>query len=159
MPEAIMTDKKTVIQKCLHLSLIILFLLNFAMTLPARGANEEIVLIANPGVKESAITKKEVRSLFLGMKTKWPDKSKAVFAIHKGGKLHRLFLRKYIAKTESQFSSYWKKQVFTGKGDQPKAFKTEKEVIAYVARTKGAVAYISKAGQKRAKGVKIMKVK
>ncbi len=154
-----MADKKTVIKKSYLLSLALLILLHITATSSVLGADKEVVLIANPSVKEAAITKKEVRSLFLGMKTKWPDKSKAVFAVHKGGKTHRLFLRKYIAKTVSQFSSYWKKQVFTGKGDHPKAFKTEKELIAYVARTKGAVAYITKAGWKDAKGVKLIKIK
>ncbi len=130
-----------------------------ASMLLAQGVDEQVLLIANQSVKDTVIKEKEVRNLFLGMKTKWSNKSRAVFAVHKGGKTHRLFLRRYIAKTESQYSSYWKKQVFTGKGDQPKEFKTEKEVIAYVARTRGSVAYISKAARAQARGVKIIDVK
>lgn len=103
-----------------------------------------LVVIAHPEVKDSVLTENDVKSIMLGKKTKWSDKTAVHFVTLKEGAIHKAFLKLYVRKTESQFKMYWKKQVFSGKGKSPKAFKTEKEMVAYVAKTKGALGYISK---------------
>ncbi len=42
-----------------------------------------------------------------------------------------------------QFERTWRKKVFTGTGSMPKAVKTEKSLIEKVARTGGAIGYVS----------------
>ncbi len=108
------------------------------------------LVIVNAEVKEAKLTKKDVASIFLGKKTTYSDKSKVVLATLKEGVPHTGFLKIYLSKTPSQFASYWKKLVFTGKAKQPKAFKTEKELVAYVGKTKGAIGYLSVATSQNA---------
>ncbi len=109
------------------------------------------LLIINSQVKEAKLTKAGVASIFLGKKTTYSDKSKVVLATLKEGTPHTGFLKTYLGKTPSQFKNYWKKLVFTGKAKQPKAFKTEKELVEYVGKTKGAIGYISLAASKDTK--------
>ncbi len=100
-----------------------------------------------------------MKAIFLGKKTKWANKGKVVPSTLKKGAVNKSFLKKYVKKSPAQFKTYWKKQVFTGKGKAPKSFKTEKALIAYVAKTKGAVGYVSKKAAEGAAGVKILEVK
>ena len=103
---------------------------------------QEVTIIVNPKLNVKDMTKKDLTGIFLGKKTQWPDKTAIVFVMLKGGTVHKQFLKDYVGKTESQFKTYWKKQVFTGKAKMPKDFKTEKAMIAYIAKTKGAIGYV-----------------
>jgi hypothetical protein len=51
------------------------------------------------------------------------------------------FLKDYVRKTPFQFKNYWKKQVFTGKGRMPKAFKQIEDEINFIANTEGAISF------------------
>lgn len=59
------------------------------------------------------------------------------------GDAHKAFLKKFVNKTPIQFTTYWKKQVYTGKAYRPKSFATEKELIDYVVSHDGSVGYVS----------------
>jgi ABC-type phosphate transport system substrate-binding protein len=111
----------------------------------------EVLIIANKNVPEDSISKTEVKDIFLGKTVKWADKSNISFVILKND-VHKAFLKEYIKRSSSQYGNYWKKMVFTGKGMKPKAFDTEKELVQYVAETKGSIGYISK-------GTEMMNVK
>jgi ABC-type phosphate transport system substrate-binding protein len=84
-----------------------------------------------------------VRNIFLGKKTKWDNGQQIVIVTLKDSETHKNFLKKYIAKTATQFKSYWKKQVFTGKGSVPKSFEKEEDLLDFVAGTEGAIGYVS----------------
>lgn len=47
-----------------------------------------------------------------------------------------------LKKSPSQMKAFWSKLVFTGKGTPPKEFKTDEEVLAFVASTPGAIGYV-----------------
>ncbi len=112
-------------------------------TLAADAPKIQVALIINPKLAVKDMTKKDLKDMFLGKKTQWADKDKTpvVFVMLKGGDVHKQFLKDFVGKTEAQFKTYWKKQVFTGKAKMPKDFKTEKEMMAYIAKTKGAIGY------------------
>ena len=58
--------------------------------------------------------------------------------------------------TDRQFSIYWKRLIFTGKGTPPTSFASDEKVVAFVARTPGAIGYVStKAELKDVKTIKI----
>jgi ABC-type phosphate transport system substrate-binding protein len=103
----------------------------------------EVVIIANEKVPEKVFSKKDIKDIFLGNKSKFKDDKKIVLATLKDGETHKVFLKDYVSKTTSQYSTYWKKLVFTGKGKQPEKFKTEKELVDFVNKTEGAIGYIS----------------
>jgi ABC-type phosphate transport system substrate-binding protein len=114
----------------------------------------DVLVIAHPDTPLSSLEKKEVKDIFTGKKTRWDGKLKVVIATLKNSEIHRQFLGKFIKKTPAQFRNYWRRKVFTGEGKSPKSFKNEAELIAYIAKTKGAVGYISTASAVKDKAVK-----
>lgn len=106
-------------------------------------ASAEVVVIANKDVQTDSLTANTLMNIFLGKKSSWDDGQRIIFATLKSGKTHEDFIKTYVNKSSSQFSNYWKKQVFTGKGKLPEQFESEKDLVKYVASTKGAIGYIS----------------
>ena len=100
------------------------------------------VVVTHGETAQADIQKKDLKDIYLGRKTTWNDKTPIIFVVLKEGQVHEDFLKDYVGKTPSQFTSYWKQQVFTGKGKMPKEFETEEKLMAYVAKTKGAIGYI-----------------
>ena len=112
------------------------------------GAHEvwaagEYIVVINGEVGVDSIAAGDFESVLLGNKKKWDDGTKVYIAVLKEGDVTESFLKTHARKTPDQFKTYWKKLVFTGKGIEPKSLGSEEELVAYVAKTKGAVGYIS----------------
>jgi hypothetical protein len=122
---------------------LILLLLGSLGSWSAAGA-QDVVLVANKGVKISEITNADLRAIFVGTKTRFSDGSHAVPVTLKGGPAHEVFLKNYVGENPEEFRSQWRKVVFTGQGAMPKAFDSESALIEYVADTPGAVGYVSR---------------
>lgn len=122
---------------------VIVAAMTFFMLVPVLSAAEDVVLIGNPSVQESTLSKKDVGKIFLGKKIVWDDKSRIVITLQKNPATHNAFLKKYIRKSPSRFAGLWKRQIFTGKVIEPKTFESDKEVVQYVSETKGALGYVS----------------
>ncbi len=103
----------------------------------------DMVLVVNQGISANSLSKGDVKSIYLAKK-KSIDGTSVRLATLKDEDLAGQFLKKYVGKTPSQFSAYYKKLIFTGKGKPPKKMKSEAEMVAYVARTTGAIGYVSK---------------
>ncbi len=106
-------------------------------------AASDVVIIANKAVASDSISGDALKMIYTGKTVTWESGGKVVLATLKKGETHEVFLKAHVKKTPQQFSAYWKKLVFTGKGKQPKSFKTEDELIAFVAKTDGAIGYLS----------------
>jgi hypothetical protein len=119
---------------------VVTALLGLAAASPAAAA--EFKLVANPSVKASKISTDDLKSVFLATKTALPDGSQVEPVLVKTGAAHEAFL-KDLGKTDSALSTYYRSLVFTGKGLMPKICASEAEVIDYVAKTKGAIGYVS----------------
>ncbi len=115
------------------------------LLLTANAVQAEVRIITNPSVKETTLSSSDIRDIFLGKKKKWSDNTKIHIVVADDDNLHASFLETYIHRTSNQFQAYWKNMVFTGKGAYPKTLKTTREIMDYIARTRGAVGYI-KAG-------------
>jgi hypothetical protein len=61
----------------------------------------------------------------------------------RGGRVHTLFVARYVGKTGTALETYYRSLVFTGKGLMPKALSSEEDMVNYVARTPGAIGYVS----------------
>jgi ABC-type phosphate transport system substrate-binding protein len=128
-------------------------LLLFSMNVLAAG----LKIIANPSVGPSAISPGDLKNIFLEEKSSLSDGSRVSPVLAKGGPTHEVFVRQYIGKTEDALQTYYRSLVFTGKGIMPKTFGSETEVLEYVAKTKGAIGYVSAAAA--TEGVKVLEVK
>lgn len=102
----------------------------------------KVVIIANNSVAQDSLNKQDLQNIFLGKMAKWSDNS-SIYFVTSENDIHEDFLKMYINRSSSQFRNYWRKMVFTGKGQKPKAFKTDEELIQFVSETSGAIGYVS----------------
>lgn len=128
-----------ILQKVLRMS-IALAILGFAT--PALAGE---ILIANSGNGVAKVSKKTLKKMLLGKGKKWKGGEKVVLGTLAGGTIHEKFIKKFAGKTAKQFTNYWRKMVFSGKGKMPKSFESEDDLIAFVAENDGALGYIDSA--------------
>ena len=121
------------------------------------AAAAELKIIANPSVNASSISVDELKGVFLVTKTSLSDGSHVEPVLEKGGGAQEAFLKTYLGKTEAALETYYRSLVFTGKGSMPKMLAGDVAVVEYVAKTKGAIGYVS-AGASTA-GVKTLELK
>ncbi|MBU0996077.1 MAG: hypothetical protein KJ737_26575 [Proteobacteria bacterium] len=110
---------------------------------PGMASESEVLIIANKDMTINSLSKAEIKNIFLGMTTFWPDNTKITFATLVKLEVHKRFVVKYTNKSTDQFRAYWRNQLFIGKGRIPKIFKTEQEIVNFVAKTDGAIGYVS----------------
>jgi ABC-type phosphate transport system substrate-binding protein len=136
-----------------------LFLLAAAIAILAVStlAAADLKVIANPGVATSSVSADELKGIFLATKTSLSDGSHVEPVLEKGGATHEAFVKEYLGKTDAALQTYYRSLVFTGKASMPKMLGADAEVVAYVAKTKGAIGYVS-AGASTA-GVKTLEVR
>ena len=121
---------------------------------PAFAADVKIV--ANPSVRADSITPAELKSVFLEDRRSLSDGSHVEPVLAKGGAAHEAFLRQYVGKSDDNLRTYYRTLVFTGTGAMPKFFDSDAELMHYVARTKGAIGYVS--GDFPTAGVKVLSI-
>jgi len=123
----------------------------------ALPAAEDLKVIANPSFAESTISADELKGVFLLTKTSLHDGTHVEPVLLKGGAVHSSFLKEYLGKTDSALETYYRSLVFTGKASMPKILASDADVEAYVAKTKGAIGYVSASSTDA--GVKALEVK
>jgi len=128
-----------------------------SMCAAASIETNEIKIIANPDVGASEISRDELNRIFLMTKTSLQGTSHVEPVLETAGRVHKLFLKEYIGRTDVALMTYYRSLVFTGRASIPKAFVSDSELIEYVAKTKGAIGYVS--ANANTAGVKTLKVK
>lgn len=109
----------------------------------AAQVRADVIIIANNSVTEKKLERESLERIYLGKKSQWSDGSKVVPVVLKTGTVHSSFLKRYLDRDASQFSTYWKQVVFTGRGVPPKSFPNETNLVKYVNETPGAIGYVS----------------
>jgi ABC-type phosphate transport system substrate-binding protein len=116
-----------------------------------------VKIIANSSVKADSISADDLKSVYLEDTSSLKDGSHVEPVLEKGGAAHEAFLKDYVGKSDSALQTFYRSLVFTGKGSMPKAVGSDADVVAYVAKTKGAIGYIATASP--AEGVKTLDIK
>jgi hypothetical protein len=135
----------------------ILFIAAICTFISTDALAADFKVIANSSVGASSISVDELKAVFLQEKSSLSDGSRVVPVIAKGGQAHEAFVKQYLGKTEDALMTYYRSLVFTGKGLMPKTLASDAEMLTYVAKTKGAVGYVSSSAG--AEGVKVLEVK
>jgi hypothetical protein len=123
----------------------------------ALASATELKVIANCSVTTTSVSSDELKSVYLQSSSSLSDGSHVQPVLAKKGAAHEAFLKDYLGKSDSALQTYYRSLVFTGRGSMPKEFGSDAEIVAYVARTKGAIGYVS--GSADAAGVKVLAVK
>jgi hypothetical protein len=121
---------------------------------PTQAAGVKV--IANPSVKADSISAGDVQAVFLLDKDSLGG-SRVDPVLSKGGSAHEAFIKQYLGKNDTALQAFYRSLVFTGKASMPKILGSDAEVLAYVAKTKGAIGYVSPNAS--AAGVKVLTVK
>jgi len=111
--------------------------------LAALAGSGTVRVIANPSVKADAISAAELKSVFLEETSSLRDGSHVEPVLARSGLVHESFIREYLGKTDSDLQTYYRTLVFTGRGSMPREVSSDSEIAAYVARTRGAIGYVS----------------
>ncbi len=114
----------------------------FVMFVSVYGLAGDVRIIANPSVKEDAISAEEIKSIFLKERNSLRDGTHVEPVLSEGGPAHATFLKNYLRENDDALQNYYRSLVFTGKGSMPRALHTDEEVVAYVAKTRGAIGYV-----------------
>ena len=117
----------------------------------------DVKIIANESVAMSSLSAEDLKGIFLMTKARLSDGSRPEPVLVNNGQAHETFLKEYLGKNDAGLTAYYRSLVFSGKGSMPKTVNSEEEVVAYVAKTKGAIGYV--AADAKADGVKTLEVK
>jgi ABC-type phosphate transport system substrate-binding protein len=123
------------------MNVFIMFVMIFDVV-PFQCLADDVVVIVNPSVSETTLSNKDISNIYLGKKSSWGNGGKIKFVILTGD-IQVNFLKNYVGKTETQYNTFWKKQVFTGKGSPPQEFDSDKAMVEFAAQTIGAIGYVS----------------
>jgi ABC-type phosphate transport system substrate-binding protein len=128
----------------------------FAVHLAA-GSLRAQTIIANPNVKANTVSVDEVHDVFTGAGSNLKDGSRVVPVTLKSGATHEAFLKMFVGRNDTAFRAMWRGLVFSGEASMPRTYVSEEELVAYVAKTPGAIGYVSKGTSTT--GVKILAVR
>jgi TonB family protein len=127
----------------------------WTILLGASAVAADVKVIANPSVRADSISTHELKSLYLEEKSSL-NGTHVEPVIEKRGPAHEAFLRDYLGQTDDELQKYYQTLVFTGKGLMPKTVSSDAEVVAYVAKTRGAIGYVGESA--RMEGVKTLAI-
>jgi len=116
----------------------------------------DVKIICNVSVRADSISASELKSVFLLQRRTLKDASPLVPVLEKSGATHEAFLRQYLERGSEEIQTYYQGLVFTGKGSMPKELNSDPEVVAYIARTRAAIGYVSAVAA--TEGVKVLMV-
>lgn len=108
----------------------------------ANVAMAEVAVIVNSGSGVSSMSDSDVKRIFLGKSKKVGGAKAAPVDTTEGGAARDAFYSKVVGKNSAQLKSYWSTMIFSGKGTPPKEVSSDADVVAYVAKTKGAIGYV-----------------
>lgn len=114
-----------------------------AALLATAAAAADAIFIAHPDAPSTQLPREDVKNILLGNRTKWEAGQVIKLAVLTEGAAHESVMQGILGRTPDQFDKFWKKQVFTGKGVMPVQFKTDAEIVGYVAANPGAFGYVT----------------
>lgn len=134
--------------------LAIALVCGFATTSEADG----FVVIVNAASPVKALEKKFVAEAFLKKRGLWSDNT-AIRPIDqaKSSAIRALFTRRILDRSLASVRTYWNQLIFSGRGVPPPEVDSDAAVVAYVAKHKGAIGYVS--ANTKLDGVKVVQVR
>lgn len=118
-------------------------LLSGVLLFAGAASGQGIKVIANSSVQTASISTRDLKSVYLEEKSSLAGSGHLEPVLSKSGPAHEAFLKNVLGRTDSDLQNYYRTLVFTGRGSMPKALDSDEAVVAYVAKTHGAIGYVS----------------
>jgi hypothetical protein len=92
-----------------------ILILALIFALAAQTLAADFIVVVHAGNALSRMAEQDVKQIFLGKKTTWPNGRTIDIIIQEDTDAHAGFTQEILGKTSQQFMIYWKKMLFTGK--------------------------------------------
>lgn len=113
--------------------------------LGAGAAYADVVVVVGARNSVPSLNDEQVAQIFLGKVGTFPGAGRAVpLDLDEGNPARAEFYRKVTGKDAAQLKAYWAKQIFTGRGQPPKAVPSDAEAKKLLADDPGLIGYIEK---------------
>jgi hypothetical protein len=120
-------------------------------------ARAELRVIVNPSTPVDALTRDQLSRLFLRKVARWTSGTPVLpVDLDESAPARDAFTRAVHRRTVPMITSYWQRQIFSGRQLPPPAKPSEADVVAYVRATPGAIGYVSAAADVH--GVRVLAV-
>lgn len=132
--------------KIIFLNLIFLFSLNsFA---------KDYLVLSNDTKRDEVIDRETVKNIFLGNKLYWKS-GKRIMPVHLSveDSSFQVFLEEVVDMDSTQFTSYWRRKLFSGRAYPPKQFEKDDMIIEFVRKNNAGIGVISMAPDKNSDGL------
>ncbi len=117
----------------------------------------QVLVVANPSVAASDVSRDQLRDVFTGAASGIKGAAQVAPVLLKQGPAHDDFLVTYIGKSDSAFRAGWRSLLFSGQAVLPRTMDSDAEMVEYVAHTPGAIGYIARTSPHP--GIKILAVR
>jgi ABC-type phosphate transport system substrate-binding protein len=124
-------------------SIVLTLLLTLLLALCSPFAWAELAVVAHPDKKMISLDRAQLVNIYMGRYRQWPDGGAALPADLKDVK--ERFYRALVDKDLAEINSYWARLVFSGQVSPPVQLKSVTQVLEYVRRNQGALAFIDEA--------------
>lgn len=111
---------------------------------PAASSAAEYLVVVNPSIAVTTLSRGDASRLFLRGSTQWPNGEHVKpVDLAKGSPVRAAFTKEILGRSMGAIEQYWTQSVFSGRAVPPPEKPTDAEVIAYVRDTPGAIGYVS----------------
>jgi hypothetical protein len=111
---------------------------------PARAETDRLVFLGNPRAGTVSVSSGDLRRIYLGQITRWPNRRKIVLAVRPAGSpAGRAFFRRVVGMTDIDFSQLWLGIIFRGEAAiAPRVEPSRTDVTAFLRREPGGLAFL-----------------
>ncbi|MCO6413849.1 MAG: phosphate ABC transporter substrate-binding protein [Thiogranum sp.] len=121
----------------------------------SQASQAELAVVVAPSVNVDSISLDQLERLYLDKSVSGLQGAKLTPVDHKQGSAQRQeFAQKVMGKTERELASYWSRVMFSGKGQPPRQYSSDAEVIEQITADPGKVGYID--GASVTEGTKVI---
>ena len=123
------------------------------------AGDADFKVIVNAATSADSITKNDVSKMFLKKTRSWPS-GQAIIPVDQApdSPVRESFSQEIHGRKVSSIKSYWQRQIFSGKAVPPVEYKSEVNVITFVAGNPGAIGYVAGSTQLDSR-VKVLEIR
>lgn len=144
------------------IKIITLFIMSSLIYIPASNGAE---VVANSSIFQTAISKRELRSIFSLKLKQWRTGERIIVVTYSdetsvGKTYHANFCKDELGVFPHQLQQAWDRSIYSGTGIPPKKVDSLEEMLKFISRTKGAIGYVDgdAVDIETVDGVKVIKV-
>ena len=140
---------------------VLIFTFISFMSAHAHAVVSPYVVVTSASEKQTVLTDRdELRAIFLGEQLFWEDDERVFAVISKLSSTETSrFFTEVLDLERDEYTSYWRRKLFAGKGHPPREFDTDASALDYIRGNAGSIGVLSKkpAGAEL-KGLRVFRV-